>query len=332
MENKCKRISTRYLGVILLAGLLSQVSIGQQTVVSKPGPDGSPTDKKEAPTGTPATSVVVLKIGTTQITRAEIESLLNELPQPSTHGALTPEGRRRLVELYIRMVLLSQQATNDHLDASPVLRHRLEMQRTKLLAQAEYDKMRSDVKVTPAEIAQYYADHQREFDTVQVRQFIVRKRPKDAEASDAGLSAEDARAKAELIRKALASGDSPEKVNEDYGSSDVLLIDPRPRTLKRNEMIPALEKASFDAKDGEATGPVETSDADLVVLVLNHGHVTQQEATSEIEKKLRSEKLDVELDDLKKKSGVWMSDDYFKMNSAANPPSQAPIAAPTPKP
>ena len=330
MTSSNERVWAKYLGLVLLAGFIPSTTTGQSAPPSKPAGSGS---SSVSNTQAPATSdPVVLKIGKTQITRSEMEALFAELPAPSTKGELSPEGRAHLAELYVRIVLLSQQAANDHLDSSPAMRHRLEMQRARLLAQAEYDKMRGAAEVGPQEIAQYYADHHLEYDTVQVREFLVRKRVKDSENADSGLSAEEAGAKAESIRKALAGGDSPEKVSEDLGSSDVLLIDAKPRTLKRNEMVPALEQASFAAKDGGVAGPVDTPDALLVVLVLKHGHIEESEAATEIGQRLRTQKLEAELKELEKKAGVWMSDGYFKKDQGSTPASASQPPAPSPKP
>jgi PPIC-type PPIASE domain len=217
------------------------------------------------------------------------------------------------------MMLLSQQAVNDHLDASPELRFKLEMQRIRMLAQAELDKMRSQIQVSPDEVAQYYTDHPSEFDVVQIREFLIRKRHSETEDPESGLKAEDAKAKAESIRKALASGDSPEKVAEDLAGPGVVLIDPKPRTFRRNEMVPALEKATFEAKDGTVPEAVDTPDAFLVVDVLRRGHLEQKEAATEIDKKIRQHKVDAQIDDMKKKAGVWMDDDYFKDDAVAAP-------------
>lgn len=330
MTSGNERLWAKYIWFFLLAALLPCLAAGQTAPTSKPVGTGSPS------VSDPQTSVapdpVVLKIGATQITRSEMEALFGELPAPSTKGELSPEGRTHLAELYVRIVLLSQQAVNDHLDTSPAMRHRLEMQRARLLAQVEYDKMRGAAEVAAEEIAQYYADHHLEYDTVQVREFLVRKRAKDSAGSESGLSPEDASAKAESIRKALAAGDSAEKVSEDLGSSDVLLIDAKPRTLKRNEMVPALEQASFAAKDGGVAGPVDTPDALLVVLVLKHGHIEEPEAATEIAQRLRTQKLEAEVKDLEKKAGVWMSDTYFKKDQGVTPTSVSQPPAPSPKP
>ncbi|HEY6308737.1 MAG TPA: peptidylprolyl isomerase [Candidatus Angelobacter sp.] len=247
---------------------------------------------------------------------------------------MSAEARRHIGELYVRMVLLSQQALNEHLDLTPALRSQLELQRAKLLAQAEYEKMRSEVKVSQEEIGQYYTAHQQEFDTIQVRQFVVRKEPAGAEGAEPGLTAENPKTQAESIRKALAAGADAEKVAADFAATNVMLIDPKPRTLRRSEMIPALEKATFELRDGEVSEPVDTPQAFLVVLVLKHHHLEQKEATTEIEKKLQRQKLDAEFDDLRRKAGVWMDEDYFSGHPAATPGSaaQPPASAPTAKP
>ncbi len=329
MKNRGKQFLAKYPAVSLLAILLTFAAHAQQSETS-PKPAGNASSPLPAagtasnPAAAAPSEEVVLKVGATQVTPAEIESLFTE--RPSGGGQkLNAEGRRHLGELYVRMVLLSQQAVNEHLDTSPALRRQLEMQRLKTLAQAEYDKMRGQIQVSPGEAGQYYTEHSSEFDWIQVREFIVRKRqpstPENTESS--GLSAEDAKARAETIRKALASGDSPEKVAEDFASPEVLLIDRKPRTLRRSEMVPALEKPTFEAKDGGVSEAVDTAGAVLVVYVLKRGHLEQKEAAAEIEKKIRQRKLDAQIDDMKKKAEVWMDPNYFKNDPMATPASMA---------
>lgn len=321
---KKKNICGTCLAFILLAyGAGAQ----QSGTPPKPAEGGSspPTGTGTAATshGAESSQKVVLKVGTTQVTQAEIEAFTSELGRAAA-GSLPPEGRQHIAELYVRMVLLSRQALNDHLDSSPALRSRLELQRTRMLAQAEYDKMRSEGKVGPEEVGQYYMAHKSEFDTIQVREFLVRKEPTGSENAEPGLMREDAKTKAEAIRKVLVAGTNPEKVAEEFAGPDVVLVDRTPRTLRRGEQAPALENATWGIKDGEVSELVDTPQAFLVVLVLKHRHLEQKEVTKEIENKLRRQKLDTEMDRLREKAGVWMDEEYFKGKPVATPGSAAP--------
>ena len=56
------------------------------------------------------------------------------------------QGRRPVGEEYVKMLLLSQRALDEHLDSSPALRSRLELERAETLAEAQYQKMWSEAK------------------------------------------------------------------------------------------------------------------------------------------------------------------------------------------
>lgn len=334
MRNHKKQVfSGNFLILLLLATLASIAASAQQSAT--PGKDktqsSSPAAGTAASPAAPASSSkVVLKIGDAQITQSELESLA---PVRSSHGVhgLSADVKRRMAEAFVRVIALSQQAVSDHLDASPEIRSKLEMLRAKTLGQAELEKMQSQIQIPPDEIHKYYADHPLEFDTVQVRQFLVRKGNGTGDAGSSGLSAEEAKATAETIRKRLAAGDSPDTIAEDFSSPNVLLIDRRPRSLRRDQFIPALQKAIFEAKEGTIPEAVDTDDAVIVVDLLKHQRIEEKEAGAEIEKKLRQLKLEAQIDDLKKKVSVWMDDSYFKDAAGSAPVSTARPPASDPK-
>jgi hypothetical protein len=234
------------------------------------------------------------------------------------------------------MLLLSRQALDEHLDSSPALRSQLEYLRDQTLAEAEYQKMASEVRASPEEVSQYFSAHREEFDSVQVREFLIRKRPPGSQDPKQGLPAEEAKSKAEAIRKALLAGTDIEKVAEDFATptNTIMLIDPKPRAFRRAQMKPALAKATLQLKEGGVSEPVDTPQAFIVVKVFAHQHPELKEVAAEIETKLRQQKLDAEIDDLRKKARVWMDEDYFQGKPVATPASaaQPPASAPTPKP
>jgi len=262
---------------------------------------------------------VVLKIGSISIKASELENLLNDVPAPNGMK-LNAVGKQHLAELYVRTVLLSQLAVSEHMDENPVLHHRLELVREKMLAQAEYEKLRGEMQVSSQEISDYYTAHEADFDTVELREFLIRKRTQDREGKEIGLAPEEAMKAAESIRKALGAGQSPEQVAQDVSSDNVLLIDPKPRTFRRTEMVPALAEACFKTKDHDVTMPVDTPEALLVVWVIRHGHLSQAQVSSGLERRLAETKMDARLDTLRTKVGIWQDKDYFAKGQASGAP------------
>jgi Zn-finger nucleic acid-binding protein len=69
-----------------------------------------------------------------------------------------------------------------------------------------------------------------------------------------------------------------------------------------------------------------------VVKVLAHHRPELKEVTAEIKNKLQQQKLDAEIDTMKKKAGVWMDEDYFKQpvatSSTGQPASSQPRSEP----
>jgi parvulin-like peptidyl-prolyl isomerase len=97
-------------------------------------------------------------------------------------------------------------------------------------------------------------------------------------------------------------------------------------------MKPVLEKATFDLPDGGVSEIVDTAQALIVVKVLAHQRPELNEVTAEIRNKVQQQKLDGEVDAMKKKAGVWMDQEYFKplvtSSSASRPTSSPPHSEP----
>jgi hypothetical protein len=304
------------------------ISMGVVPAQQKPSPGAQSASTPHAtdkPAATPSSDPVFIKIGATQVKESEIDSIFYELLGSRKLG-MNSQGKQHVAELYVKMMLLSQLALNEHLEDSPALKFRLEMQRKRLLAEAEYSKLQNQAHASPQEVASYYSEHQPEYDTVEIREFLVRKQTKDAEGNVTGLTPEMARTKAEAVRQALASGKSPEQVAQDFAddSNNVILIDPKSRTLRRSEMVPALRDATFATNAGQVTSPIDTPDAFLVALVLSHGHISEEQAARGIEKVLLQQRIDARLDQLKKAAGIWMDEGYFNKDGGAE---SAPIAS-----
>jgi hypothetical protein len=312
---------------ILLISLVDFSASGQQSgTVAKPAQDVSPSAAGAAA----SSQKVVMKVGDTKVTQSEIEDLVAKLGTPAK-VMVARQGRRPLGEEYVKMLLLSQRAVVEHLDSSPAIRSQLELQRAQTLAEAQYQDMSHKIQVGQEEVSQYFTAHRSEFETVKVREFTIRKRPEGSNDPKKGLPVGEARAKADLIRKALLAGTDIEEVAGTYADPPTItLVDKKVRVLRRSEMMKALETATFPVKDGGVTEPVETNETIYVVKVFGHDNPEFKEVAEEIEGTLRQQKLDGELDDMRKKAGVWMDEEYFTSKPAASGSAAQPSGTPKP--
>lgn len=265
-------------------------------------------------TANDASQKVVLKVGSTQVSEAEMNAIISRL-DPKAQSVIAVKGRQPVADEYIRLTLLSQRAVEQHLDQSPEVRLELELQRKQILAQTEYQKIATEHPVSQEEINEYYAAHRPDFDTVRVREFLVRKQPAGKDNGDPlqGLPPERAKITAQSIRKALLAGKDVDEVAQTYpSSSGVMLVDHTPRLLHRADVKPALEKETFNLTNGGVSQIIDTPQAFIVVKVLERNQPELKDVASEIRVKLQRQRLDAEIEDMKKSYGIWMDEDYFK--------------------
>jgi parvulin-like peptidyl-prolyl isomerase len=272
---------------------------------------------------------VVLKVGDQQFTKADIDLLIATLP-PQTQQAIAARGKKSLGDQYALVVMLSKQAEIHHLDETPDFVRRLALQKQQMEAQ---DEMNQRTKVTPEEEQKYYAEHTGDFDEIMVRQFVIRKKAAEPKADPAhptastgpGLAPEEAKARAEAIRKELAAGTDIKKVMDDFKAPGDVIIDAEPRKVRRGGMRPEMEKVAFALKDGEVSAPVDVPQALLFFQVSGHSHLDLKDVAAEIERTLRQKKIEAALAEVKKGPTVWMDEQYF---AAPPKPQEGPTLGP----
>jgi parvulin-like peptidyl-prolyl isomerase len=327
--HKLAAVATSLLATALATGLYAQ-----RTGTAPPSAaPRTPTAAKAFPA---PSGKVVLKVGTQQVTVDDLNIVLRSL-NPQDQKKVESQGRRPLAEQYALTLLLAQQGAQDHLDNTPDFRRQEAWTRAQRLAQAEYEKMAQTIKINPEEVGQYYSQHSKDFEQIEVRQVGIRKKPENAKPDAPGLTASDAEARAGTIRKALTAGTDIKTVTTEFAVPNVVLIDPGPKKLQHGQLSPDLEKSIFALKDGELSQSVNTPQSIVFIQVLKHVEPDVKEVQPAIEASLRQQKIQAELGDLRKKANVWMDEDYFKLPSAAPgqqgaAPTAPPVATPSPKP
>jgi parvulin-like peptidyl-prolyl isomerase len=342
MHPTCSRLSWKLLLALLLSGSLAGVICAQ---TPKP-PAASPTTAENKP-ASPAVDApipadkVVLKVGDRQFTKADIDLLIASLT-PQMQRAVASEGKKSLGDQYALVVALSHQAEAQHLDQAPEFVQKLTFQKQQLEAQAAYEELSAQAKVTPEEIQAYYNAHAEDYDQITVRQVIVRKKAADAKADPAhpsaptgpGLAPEEAKTRADAIRKELVAGTDIKKVTEDFKAPGDIIIDAEPRTVRHGGMRSDMEKVAFALKDGEVSEPVDVPQALVLFQVIKHSHSDLKDVTPEIEKKLKQEKVETSINGVKKSANIWMDEAYFGSSArlAPGPTLGAPVVKTQPKP
>ncbi len=333
MDQFVPRHASRFIAALLLAGLMTGLAHAQAPT-TKPAGTPPATSKPELPSFQVPESpdAVVLKVSDQQFTKADIDFLFDNL-NPQAQKTMATQGRKPLGDQFALVVMLSQQAKSHHLDQTPAFQHRLTVQKQQLEAQAAYDEIVQQAKVNPEDISQYYSAHAADYDQLMVRQFVVRTRAANAQTGP-GLPVEEAKTRAEAIRKEVAAGTDIKKVIEDFKAPGDVIIEAEPRSVRKGNLRPELEKAAFALKDGEVSQVLDVTQAEAFFQVTAHSRAELKDVSAQIEETLRKGKIDAAVNDLKKKNTVWMDDQYFAAPEAPTlgPRLSEPAGKPPAKP
>jgi parvulin-like peptidyl-prolyl isomerase len=313
----------------MLAALLAPLGRAQESHGQNPASSSGGSTSASAKTTSAGTDRVVLRVGDVQVTEAEFESRIAAIePQadPDKDGA-TEKDRRKLGDDYASVLMLSQQAVANHLDSSPEVSRQLAIARMQVLSDAEFESLMRKAMPSSEEISQYYSAHLADYDEVQIRRLFIWKQ-RDNSKDAPVLTSQAARASADQIRKAYGSGTDVKQLSEDLRKSGEGMLDPEPLTFPRGELPPQLEKVAFTLKEGEWSEVEDTPARLLLIQLVKRDRQPLGQVSERIEKNLQGEKMQALLDDLKKKAGIWMDQQYFGTAVAPVPGAQRRVSVP----
>jgi peptidyl-prolyl cis-trans isomerase C len=320
MEIRRRKTAFMISGSLLAGSLSALVCFAQASPALQS--TAEPATQKAASAQASSPEKVVLKVGEAKVTQADVDYLIGSL-SPQVQQAVETRGRKPVGDEYAMMVLLSQKAQSDHLDASPSFQRKIALEKLQVLAQEEYQKIAEGIHVSPDEVNTYYNAHKDSFEEAQVREFVARKKAADAKAGDPGLSAEEAKTRLASIQKAIEAGTDIKEVAKKFDVPNVVMVNPESQTVHKGEMIPDLDKAAFELKPNQFSVPVDTPQAVVVLQVLTHQQQEVSAVSGQIENELRQQKLRTAMDDMKAKANIWMDPEYFKEPEASTGASAA---------
>jgi len=197
-------------------------------------------------------NAVVLTVGDEKLTAADFDALIADLP-PNVQEMAKGPGKRMIADQLVQMKLLSAEARKRGLASSSKVKRQIAMVQEQVLASAlvnDTDSMKKHLEA-----------HKGEYEQVKARHILIRMAgspvPNPEGAKE--LTDEQAKAKADDLRKKLAAGEDFAKLaqanSDDKGSGarggDL-------GAFGRGEMVKPFADAAFAMKPGEVSDPVKT--------------------------------------------------------------------------
>ena len=284
-------------------------------------------DKVAAKPATAATQAsadpIVIAAGDVSIRQSEFESAVKTLPPEYAQFATGP-GKRQFAEDYLRMKMLAAQGMKAGLDKDPEVIRQMNLMRENLVANAQLSRIEKGIAVSDADLQKAYDANKKEYETVKARHILVafKGSPVPLPAGKKELTEEEAKAKAEALRKQIVAGGNFEEIakteSDDTGSGanggDL-------GAFRFEQMVPEFATAAFAAKKGEVTPVVRTQFGYHVIKVDDHTTTPLSEVKAQLEKTERQRKVQESLDAMKTNAKPTFNEAYFTVAPPAAPPA-----------
>lgn len=281
----------------------------------------------------PPADPVVMSAGAITVRQSEFESAIQTLPAEYQQFVSSPAGKRQFAEEYLRMKLLAAEGMKAGLDKDPEVVRQLSLMRENLVANAQIQKIEKGITVNDEEMKKQYEAEKGKYEQVTARHILIAfKGSPAAQAGKPELTEEQAKAKAEDLRKKIAGGASFEELakteSDDTGSGanggDL-------GAFGRGQMVPEFDKAAFEGKVGEVSAPLRTQYGYHLIRVDKHDYTPFDQVKGMLERNERQTKVQAALEALKTNSKATFDDKYFPAPEAPKPAEAAPAPAPTPE-
>jgi peptidyl-prolyl cis-trans isomerase C len=266
---------------------------------------------------------VVIKYGTQQVRKSELEQAMKSIPDEYQAYVAGP-GKRAFAEDYLRMKMLSNEAVKNGLDKDADVRAQLQLMRDNTLASAQLERMQAGVKIADADLQKAYDARKNEMDQAKARHILIAfKGSRAAQEGKPELTEEQAKAKADDLRAKIVAGadfaELAKKESDDVGSGQ------RGGDLGafgRGQMVPEFENAVFNAKAGEIVPVVRTQFGYHIIQVQERNARPLAEVREGLEKELTQARVQEMLDGMKKAANATFDETYFAPPVAEAPPAQ----------
>lgn len=288
--------------------------------------------QQQKPAAAPAsTDPIVIAAGNIAIRQSEFESAMKTLPTEYQQYIASPAGKRQFAEEYLRMKMLAAEGLKGGLDKDPEVVRQLDLMRENLVANAQIQKMEKGIALSDDDLKKQYEAGRSSYEQVTAKHILIAfKGSPAAQQGKAELTEEQAKAKAEDLRKQIVAGtvkfeDVAKKESDDVGSGanggDL-------GTFGHGQMVPEFEKASFEGKVGDVSEPIRTQFGYHIIRVEKRDLTPFEQVKPTLERTERQTKLQALLEGMKTAAKPTFDDKYFPAAEMPKAPDAASGAVP----
>ena len=296
-----------YIALLAFAALLPA-----QTPPANPAP--------AAPASSIDPNTVVLTIGDRHLTALQYEVLIKTLVPVDQQASALGAGRRAIAQRIVAMFVLADEAVKQNLDKRPDIAVQLLFQRENLLQTAMFKEMIQSAVVPDADVQAYYDSHQSDFTVVTARHILIRV----AHSRPAGKpvrSEDQARAKAESIRKRLIAGEDFATVAKQESDDNATAIKGGDvGDFHHGQLVAPFVQAAFALKPGDISEPVRTPFGYHIIQVQSHSVKSLADAKPDILTQLKPVVA-------RRQGEAMLNGTTFTIDDAFFGPPPAPVAA-----
>ena len=263
----------------------------------------------------------------TVITRAQFEAMANGL-----QANMNPANKRRLAEVYPKMLVLAAAAKKRGLENDPQYKEVLKFARLQILAQVLTRAVKDDAdKVPEAAIQKYFKDNAAEFEQADLQRLYVPKTkqhepPKEGEKTDAAKLAEIEKADEEamkkladdLVARATAGEDLAKLQKEAFDASGQKGAPPATAVgkLTRAE-LPVDQRVVLDLKAGQVSQLMTEPNGFYVYKVVGKEVKPLEQVREQIRASLAQQRLQDAMEKIQESSTADLNEAYFPPQQAA---------------
>jgi peptidyl-prolyl cis-trans isomerase C len=311
-----------------ISTMIALALVATSAIAQQPAAPRQPAAQTPAATAAAQGDPIVIAGGDVTIRQSEFENALKTLPAEYQQYAMGA-GKRQFAEDFLRMKMLAAEGIKAGLDKDPEVVRQLSLMRENLVANAQLQRIEKGIAITDEELKKQYDAKKAEYEQVNARHILIAfKGSPAAQAGKPELTEEQAKAKAEELRKQIVEGKAKfeevaQKESDDSGSG---ANGGALGEFSRGQMVPEFEKAAFEAKVGDITPVVRTQFGYHIIKVDAHGMTPFDQVKPFLERSTRQERLQAKLEEMKANAKPTFNDAYFA--TAASQEQPKPEGAP----